>query len=122
MNTSLLTRLAGCLYMTVFASSPVVAASGRMTFSGAIAEPTCDTAAVVDMSVSVDPSRTDIDAKRLSCGKPGSAKDMAPATYRLVTVRLSSSVSDPVLKYFDEYVKADRSGMEDPLLLTRTYE
>jgi type 1 fimbria pilin len=122
MNTSLLTRLAGCLYMTVFLTSPVVAASGRMAFSGAIAEPTCDTAAVVDMGVSVVPSRTDIDAKRLSCGKPGSAKNIVPVTYRLVTVRLSGAVSDPVLKYFDEYVKADRPDMEDPLLLTRTYE
>ncbi|MES2314116.1 MAG: hypothetical protein V4566_17660 [Pseudomonadota bacterium] len=122
MNISLLTRLAGCLYMTVFASSPVVAASGRLTFSGAIAEPTCGTAAVADMRASVDPSRTDVEAKRLSCGKPGSAKNVAPVTYRLVTVRLSGAVSDPVLKYFDEYVKANQPDMEDPLLLTRTYE
>jgi hypothetical protein len=122
MNTSLLTRLAGCLYMTVFASSPVVAASGRVTFSGVIAEPTCDTAAVHDMRATIDPSRTDIGAKRLTCGKPGGAKDSAPTAYVLTTVQLSSATRDPALKYFDEYVKADRPDMEDPLLLTRTYE
>lgn len=122
MNISLLTRLAGCLYMTVFASPPVNAASGWMTFSGAIAEPTCDTAAAVDMRASIDRSRTDAGARRLTCGKPGGAKNIAPTTYRLIVVHLSNTVSDPALKYFDAYVKADRPGMEDPLLLTRTYE
>ncbi|MFC5581082.1 hypothetical protein [Rhodanobacter terrae] len=108
--------------MTVFASPPVNAASGWMTFSGAIAEPTCDTAAAVDMRASIDRSRTDAGARRLTCGKPGGAKNIAPTTYRLIVVHLSNTVSDPALKYFDAYVKADRPGMEDPLLLTRTYE
>jgi hypothetical protein len=122
MKISLLTRLAGCLYMTVFALSSVIAANGQMTFSGVIAVRTCDTAAVVELRVSLDPTRTDTGAKRLTCGKSGSAKNMTPTAYVLITVRLSSTTPDPALKYFDEYVKADQPGIEDPLLLTRTYE
>lgn len=122
MKIALMTRFVRCLYMAVFASSPVVAASGRMTFSGVVAESTCNTAAVDDMRAQVGLSRTGPDAKRLTCGRGGGAKDISPTVYVLTTVRLSSATRDPALKYFDEYVKADRVDREDPLLLTRTYE
>jgi hypothetical protein len=45
-----------------------------------------------------------------------------PGFFALTVVRLSSSVPDRVLKYFDAYVKAGRSDVADPVLLTQVYE
>jgi hypothetical protein len=42
--------------------------------------------------------------------------------YAVTVARLSNSESDRVLAYFDNYVRAERPGSADPVLVTQTYE
>lgn len=120
--------LAGCLCSMVFGSAIAhaegagSAASGTITFMGAIVAPTCDVAAgpgslptVID---GVAASRT----QWRTCAAPGNAVANASRIYAVSVVRLTSTESDPVLKYFDTYVKASGIHAKDPLLVTQTYE
>lgn len=121
MATPLVTLLATCLCATAFIPSTAVAASGRITFSGAIVEPTCSVSAT-DRPVVVDATQAEILMERLACNRSGNASGGGSPIYALTVMRLSGSVQDQVLKYFDAYVKAGRPDVADPVLLTQTYE
>jgi hypothetical protein len=118
MAISLVTLLAMCLCATTFIPSTAVAADGRITFSGAIVEPTCS----VSTRATANASQTEVRMERQACNRSGNANGGASPIYALTVMRLSGSVSDQVLKYFDTYVKAGRSDVADPVLLTQTYE
>jgi type 1 fimbria pilin len=122
MAISLLTLLAMCLCATTFIPSTAVAASGRITFSGAIVEPTCSVSTADSAAAAADLSPAEVHMKRLTCNKSSNANGAASAIYALTVTRLSGSLSDQVLKYFDAYVKAGRSDVADPVLLTQIYE
>jgi hypothetical protein len=122
MAISLATVLAMCLCATTFIPLTAVAASGRITFSGAIAEPTCSVSTVDNTAVAADASRTEVRMERLACSRFGKASGGGSPIYALTVMRLSGSLPDRVLKYFDTYVKAGRSDVADPLLLTQIYE
>jgi hypothetical protein len=122
MAISPVTLLAMCLCATTFIPSTAVAASGRITFSGAIVEPTCSVSTADNTAAAVDASQTEVRMDRLACNRSGNASGGASPTYALTVMRLSGSVSDQVLKYFDAYVKEGRSDGADPVLLTQTYD
>ena len=122
MAISLVTLLAMCLCATTVIPSTAVAASGRITFSGAIVEPTCSVSTADNTAAAVDVSQTEVRMERQACNRSGNASEGASPIYVLTVMRLSGSVSDQVLKYFDAYVKEGRSDGADPVLLTQTYD
>ena len=122
MAISLVTLLAMCLCATTFIPSTAVAAGGRITFSGAIVEPTCSVSTVDNAGAAANALQTEVRMERQACNRSGNASGGASPIYALTVMRLSGSVSDQVLKYFDTYVKAGRSDVADPVLLTQTYE
>ncbi|MGC1549121.1 MAG: hypothetical protein WA777_11385 [Rhodanobacter sp.] len=95
---------------------------GTITFVGAILAPTCNIATVPDSLTAVAGEAVAPTSHRQICSGPGGdAANMARA-YALNVVRLTSTESDPVLKYFDNYVKAGDPTAKDPVLVTQTYE
>jgi hypothetical protein len=113
--------VAGCLSASALVPSLASAGNGQITFSGAVVAPTCSVATTVIAMVAAAPY-TVTEARRLTCATSGNTSVTAPRSYALTVVRLSSSVPDRVLKYFDDYVRADRSNAADPVLLTQVYE
>ncbi|WP_143525771.1 type 1 fimbrial protein [Rhodanobacter sp. C05] len=122
MAISLVTLLAMCLCATTLVPSMAVAASGRITFSGAIVEPTCSVSTADSTAAAADATQTGVHMERLACNRSGNASRGGSPIYALTVMRLSGSVADQVLKYFDAYVKAGRSDVADPVLLTQIYE
>lgn len=122
MTISLMAEVAWCLCATLLVSLPARAQSGRITFSGAVVEPSCSAVTEENLMALADPSPARGGQTRRTCARPGNTAGAASRIYALTIVRLSSSVPDRVLQYFDAYVKADRAGAADPLLLTQTYE
>lgn len=111
-----------CLCAVPFIPSTVSAANERIVFSGAIIEPTCSIPAAESTRVGAAASGVESQARRLACAKLSHAAVGTVQVYALTAVRLSSAVSDGVLKYFDAYVKASRPDAADPVLLTQTYQ
>lgn len=121
MTISLLAEVAWCLCALLLVPLPIRAESGQIIFSGSVVEPTCNAGDAENMAITG--AATTITAEtRQTCAKPGNATAAASRIYALTVVRLSSSVPDRVLKYFDAYVKASRADTVDPVLLTQTYE
>jgi hypothetical protein len=121
MTISLMAEVAWCLCTILFVPLPVRAENGQIFFSGSVVEPTCNAAAAEDMAIT-EVAPTVAAETRKTCVGPGNATAAASRIYALTVVRLSNSVPDRVLKYFDAYVKASRSNATDPVLLTQTYE
>jgi len=118
MNISSLAVVAWCLCGMGFIPSLASAAEERIVFTGAIVESSCSITAVESTAAVLAPHT---DTHRLICAPRNRAADAAPR-YSLTNKQLSGSESDPVLKYFDAYIKALRPGAADPMLLTQTYE
>jgi hypothetical protein len=92
-------------------------AGGRITFIGAIVEPTCGPSTeriATWMAVPSEPGRPHLDA----CSKSG-ATAIPSQTYTITVVHLSNTETNRVLKYFSDYVSASRA---DPILITQSYE
>jgi hypothetical protein len=121
MTITLLLIVAGCLGASTFVPFIANAQEGRVTFSGAVVTPTCSVATPVIAMVADVPSAV-TEARQLTCATSGNASVAVPQSYALTVVRLSSSVPDRVLKYFDDYVRASRSDAADPVLLTQVYD
>jgi hypothetical protein len=121
MTISLMAEVAWCLCAMVLIPLPVRAESDQIIFSGSVVEATCDAAAVENIAIT-GAAPTITAGTRQTCAKPGSASAAASRIYALTVVRLSSSVPDRVLKYFDAYVRISRSNAMDPVLFTQTYE
>ncbi|MFC5581437.1 hypothetical protein [Rhodanobacter terrae] len=120
MTISLMAEVAWCLCTLLLVPLPGRAESGQILFSGAVIEPTCSAAVAEDVAITGAPPTIAAEARQ-TCARPGKAA-AASRIYALTVVRLTSSVPDRVLKYFDGYVKAGRSDAMDPVLLTQTYE
>jgi hypothetical protein len=122
MTISLTAEVAWCLCAMLLVPLPVRAEGGQINFSGAIAESTCSAVAEESMTVTSVTPTTGGETRQI-CTMPGNAATVAASRfYALTIVRLSSSVPDRVLKYFDAYTKASQSDAVDPVLLTQTYE
>jgi hypothetical protein len=92
--------------------------SGTISFVGAVVAPTC----MITTSPNTLGEAVAIQSRRQICPGPGGDAANAARIYTASVVRLSSAESDPVLKYFDHYVKASGLDAKDPVLVTQTYE
>ena len=122
MAISLVTLLGMCLCATTFIPSTAVAVDGRITFSGAIVEPTCSASTAGSAAAAANALQAEVRMEQQACNRSGNARGGVSPIYALTVMRLSGSVSDQVLKYFDTYVKAGRSDVADSVLLTQIYE
>lgn len=122
MTISLIAEVAWCLCIIALIPLPIRAESGRIIFSGSIVEPTCSLAPEESAMVTGATPSVVGETRRQTCARPGHATAAASGIYALTFVRLSSSVPDRVLQYFDTYVKASRVDAVDPMLITQTYE
>jgi hypothetical protein len=121
MTISLMAEVAWCLCAILLVPLPVRAENDQITFSGSVVESTCSAAAAENMAIA-GATPTIAAETRQTCAEPGNVTTAVSRIYALTAVRLSSSVPDRVLKYFDAYAKASRSDATDPVLLTQTYE
>jgi hypothetical protein len=110
MTISLMAEVAWCLCAILLVPLPVRAENDQIAFSGSIVESTCGATPTIAAET------------RQTCAGPGNVPAAVSRIYALTAVRLSSSVPDRVLKYFDAYVKTSRTDAADPMLLTQTYE
>lgn len=112
--------LVGLVALLVLASPHLRAADGRVTFSGAVVQPTCASAATNGV-----PSPDEVGALpalRHGCGSNASGPASDGQVFRQTVTRLAANESVPVLKYFNDYVAAGSPGAMRPVLVTRTYE
>jgi hypothetical protein len=109
-----------CIPRVAAAGGSTGVTGGRITFTGAVVEPTCGVKAE-RLEALVARSSGPHRLNRMTCAGPDVAT-IAPQIYSVTVVRLSSSTTDRVLKYFDAYVKASQPDALDPILLTQTYE
>jgi len=110
-----------CIPRAAAASGSIDAsASGRITFTGAIVDSTCGVTAESAGTLASGALEQNL-PHRTTCTGPN-AETVGPQMYVVAVVRLSGSVPDQVLKYFDNYVKASAPDAKDPLLVTQTYE
>jgi type 1 fimbria pilin len=105
-----------CIPRVAAAGGSLGAASGRITFTGAITAPTCEvkTENVAPSFVSTSEQSF---SRRIDCSGSHEA-----VVAQQVVVRLTDGESDHVLKYFNDYVKASQVSASRPLLVTQTYE
>lgn len=116
------TVLAGCLCAMLFGVSTAQAASGRITFSGAIVEPTCGMNAQSAATLMADASAQGV-SHPVTCGGSNAVAGTADAQAYTVTVaRLSDAEPDHVLRYFSDYVRASQANAPNPALVTQTYQ
>lgn len=109
-----------CIPWMSVASESTGIASGRISFTGAIVEPTC--------GVNIERVATLVTAASGSsvplpdtCGRSNAAV-VASQIYTVSVVRLSDAEPDRVLRYFSDYVRAGRANATSPVLVTQTYE
>ena len=125
--------LAVCLFVVVPESAAVKAAGNRaveaeggtITFVGAVLEPTCainatNAAAVMDgASIAPSPQHSYACTGNASVS---TADVAASRRYSLTVTHLTDAEADPVLRYFDGYVRASSAEAPNPVLLTQVYE
>jgi hypothetical protein len=109
-----------CIPRVAAASGSIDGSGGRITFTGAIVESTCGVTAESAAALATGAPKENL-LHQATCTGPNAAA-VAPQIYRVSAVRLSDSVSDRVLKYFDNYVKASGPEAKDPVLVTQIYE
>jgi type 1 fimbria pilin len=112
-----------CIPRVAAASGSIDASGGRITFTGAIVEPTCAaTAAVVNAVTSVPESRRATQS-RFECATARTTVDSGQP-YSLTVARLDVATinHDRVLEYFVGYVKATGGSEAEAKLVTQTFE
>jgi type 1 fimbria pilin len=95
-------------------------ASGRITFIGAIVEPTCGVTAESAITLIARAAAQNA-PQQIACTGPN-ATVAAPQIFAVNVVHLTDAEPDRVLKYFNDYVKASQAGTQSPVLVTQTYE
>lgn len=94
------------------------AASGRISFSGAVVEPTCAVDALRLTAVVDGPS---VPAQRLACGR--TATDAGRAYSRVVVHQAPADLAhDRLLVYFASYAHSGRDGEATVKVVVNTYE
>lgn len=96
------------------------AATGRISFSGAVVEPTCST---VDVQISAkSAARVKPDATRqLSCGATATNPGRAYSS-SVITIDSAMIGNDPLLAHLANYAPAFRSADRSARLVINTYE
>lgn len=113
--------LVGYVLAMSFIAQSARAADGRVMFSGAIVESTCQ----------VDPLNPDIARQpaaeagasaRVACAGASGATSAMPQAYTLTVAQLSTETPDRLLRYFADYVKAGSTDMAAAHMVTQTYD
>lgn len=102
----------GCMVAGLAATPSVHAASMRISFSGAIVEPTCS-ASLADIQRLASGS-----AAHATCGAAQDAS--ASRAYRLTVAQLQPGAPDRLLNYFVGYLQ--NAGQADARLVTQVYD
>lgn len=112
-----------CIPRVAAASGSLDASGGRITFTGAIVEPTCSVNAEVTDTVASMPASHEALQRRFRCGSAQSAVESGQF-YSLTVVRLDAAATnhDRVLEYFAGYLKTTGSNEATAKLFTRTFE
>jgi type 1 fimbria pilin len=106
-----------CIPRGAAASGSIDASVGRITFTGAVVEPTCGASTgriATWVAVASESGQPHLDA----CSKLDAVATTSQI-YSVTVIHLSNAETDRVLRYFSDYVKANR---EDPVLITQAYE
>jgi hypothetical protein len=109
-----------CIPRIAAASGSIEASGGRITFTGAIVEPTCGVS-TEHIATMVANSSTQNLSRRIACTVANALTSAAPI-YAVTVVKLTGSEPDRVLQYFNKYVKASQANASGPVLVTQTYE
>jgi hypothetical protein len=112
-----------CMPRVAAASGSIDASGGRITFSGAIVEPTCSVStAAIDAVASLRASR-DATQSRFGCSTAQRTVDSG-RHYSLAVASLDVATinHDRVLEYFAGYVKAAGNSDAEAKLVTQTFE
>ena len=112
-----------CIPRAAAASGSIDALGGRITFTGAIVEPTCSaSAAAIDAVASMRASR-DATQSRFECGTTQRTVDSGQH-YSLAVASLDGATinHDRVLEYFVGYLKAAGNNAATAKLVTQTFE
>jgi hypothetical protein len=105
---------------TVVAGESVSVQAGRITFTGAIAEPTCGVNIKRVATWGAAASVSSLSHPE-TCGGSGAAI-AASQIYTVSVTHLSYAEPDRVLRYFSDYVRAGQANAPSPTLVTQTYE
>jgi hypothetical protein len=109
-----------CIPRVAAASGSLDASGGRITFTGAIVEPTCSVSTEHITTMIANPAIQN-QSRRMVCTVPNALTSPAQI-YAVTVVRLTGSEPDRVLQYFNNYVKAAQANASGPVLVTQTYE
>lgn len=109
---------AACLLCGLVGTGSAEAGGGRITFSGAVVVPTCNTSieVIAPSAILVHP-RPNL---QRSCAESGPAESSV-SIYTVMARQLTHGEPDHVLNYFEGYIRA-RQADATPVLVTRIYE
>ncbi|MEP7185098.1 MAG: hypothetical protein ABI767_04605 [Rhodanobacter sp.] len=113
--------LVGCALAISLVAMNAKASDGRVMFSGAIVESTCQVdQRNLDMA---SLQAAEIPApSRVACAGASGATSMAPQAYTLTVSHLSTETPDRLLRYFAGYVAAGSADRVDASMVTQTYD
>lgn len=106
--------LVGCISLAVWGCPAAKAEGGRVAFSGAIVEPTCE----------IQPERFAVPepSRRIGCPSATAAPGESTRGYVMTVTKLSAGTPDRLLSYFAGYLDGSGSSPESARLVTQTYE
>jgi hypothetical protein len=96
------------------------AQGGRISFSGAVVEPTCSAEGTPD-GASQPPPADRWAPGRLTCGQTPTRPGRSYSR-RVVSLDAAAIANDRLLDYFASYANAGSAGGVSPKLVVRTYE
>ncbi|MEO8808791.1 MAG: hypothetical protein ABI386_00910 [Rhodanobacter sp.] len=112
-------RLAGCALVAFIGGSTASAAAGRISFSGAVVEPTCGGEAIptpLPANTADEPA-----VVRLDCGR--TATDPGRSYLRTITnLSRAQLAHDPLLAYFTSYTHSGDAGQSGARVVVDTYD
>ena len=121
MKHALCNLLVGCVLVLLLGTSPAMADTGRIAFSGVIVAPTCS---ISDASAAVvTSSRAGLSSasRQFKCGNPGTAADSGRSYSVTVATLGNSATSNRLLNYFTGYVLAADPTSTSAKLVTETF-
>lgn len=111
--------LAACALALSLVAMNAHASDGRVMFSGAIVEPTCQ---VDQRNLEMASLQAAAASSRIACAGAAGATATAPQAYTLTVSHLSAETPDRLLRYFAGYVAAGSVGRLDASMVTQTYD
>ena len=123
MTGQLCTVLAGCVLAMIFGTSTARALGGRITFTGAIATPTCSAGdSHIDSLVAGQSGSVGASAQ-FACPSASNAPASEATTYSLSVASLDAVTTghDRLLEYFVGYLNAAGAGPAQAKLVTQSF-